>query len=62
MPPHGTRAGAGTPEMAAEVYLASALVIDETTTMERAYLDHLARELKLDAGLRAELEAKARVG
>jgi uncharacterized membrane protein YebE (DUF533 family) len=48
------------PEMAAEIYLASALVVDDTTTMERAYLDELAKQLKLDAGLTAALEAKAR--
>ena len=48
------------PEMAAEIYLASALVVDETTMMERAYLDELAKQLKLDAGLKAALEARAR--
>ena len=53
---------AKTPEMAAEIYLASALVVDQTTTMERAYLDELARQLKLDAGLKAALEAKAKAG
>lgn len=47
------------PEMAAEIYLASLLVVDQTTTMERAYLDALARELRLDAGLKTQLEAKA---
>jgi uncharacterized membrane protein YebE (DUF533 family) len=50
---------ATTPELAAEIYLASVVVVDETTTMERAYLDALARELRLDAGLRADLEARA---
>jgi uncharacterized membrane protein YebE (DUF533 family) len=45
--------------MAAEVYLASLLVVDETTTMERAYLDELARRLRLDPGLKADLEARA---
>jgi uncharacterized membrane protein YebE (DUF533 family) len=50
------------PEMAAEIYLASALVVDETTTMERAYLDELAKQLELDAGLKAALEAKAKTG
>jgi uncharacterized membrane protein YebE (DUF533 family) len=45
--------------MAAEVYLASLLVVDETTTMERAYLDELARRLQLDPGLKADLEARA---
>jgi uncharacterized membrane protein YebE (DUF533 family) len=47
------------PEMAAEIYLASALVVDDTTTMERAYLDALATQLKLDPGLKAALEARA---
>jgi uncharacterized membrane protein YebE (DUF533 family) len=51
---------ATSPEMAAEIYLASVLVADQTTTMERAYLDELARALGLDAGLKASLEAKAR--
>lgn len=47
------------PEMAAEMYLASLLVVDDRSTMERAYLDALARELRLDEGLKAQLEAKA---
>jgi uncharacterized membrane protein YebE (DUF533 family) len=51
---------ASTPEMAAEVYLASLLVVDETSTMERAYLDELARQLKLAPGLKAELESRAK--
>jgi uncharacterized membrane protein YebE (DUF533 family) len=34
-------------------------VVDETTVMERAYLDELARQLRLDAGLKAELERQA---
>ena len=46
--------------MAAEIYLASVLVVDDTTTMERAYLDELARQLKLAPGLKAELEARAK--
>jgi uncharacterized membrane protein YebE (DUF533 family) len=48
-----------TPEMAAEIYLTSVLVADETTTMERAYLDALAQQLDLPPALKAELEAKA---
>ena len=51
---------ATTPELAAEMYLASLLVIDDTSFMERAYLDELARQLKLPAGLQAELENQAR--
>jgi len=51
-------ATAAGPEMAAEIYLASVMVVDDTTTMERAYLDELARQLKLEPGLKAELEAR----
>jgi len=51
---------ATTPELAAEMYLASLLVIDDTSFMERAYLDELARQLKLPAELKAELEQQAR--
>jgi uncharacterized membrane protein YebE (DUF533 family) len=58
-PAEVARVSAG-PEMAAEIYLASVLVVDETTTMERAYLDELARQLKLEPGLKADLEAHAR--
>lgn len=58
--PADVAAAAASPEMAAEIYLASLLVVDETTTMERAYLDELARQLRLDASLKADLEAKAR--
>ncbi len=50
---------AGSPEMAAEMYLASLLVADETSFMERAYLDELARQLRLPEGLKAELERQA---
>lgn len=57
--PADVAAGATTPELAAEVYLASLLVVDETSTMERAYLDALARELRLDEGLKQQLEARA---
>jgi uncharacterized membrane protein YebE (DUF533 family) len=57
--PAEVAAAAKTPEMAAEIYLASLLVVDETTTMERAYLDELARRLNLAPGLKAELESRA---
>ncbi len=50
------------PEMAAEIYLASLLVVDQTSTMERAYLDALARELRLAPTLKADLEARATAG
>ena len=57
--PAEVAAAVTSPEMAAEVYLASLLVVDETTTMERAYLDELARRLRLDPALKADLEARA---
>ncbi|MHA6196926.1 tellurite resistance TerB family protein [Pseudomonas wadenswilerensis] len=47
---------AATPEMAAEMYLASVLLVDEQHFMERAYLDELARQLRLDPALKLELE------
>jgi uncharacterized membrane protein YebE (DUF533 family) len=51
---------AQTPEMAAEMYLASVMMVDEEHFMEKAYLDELARQLKLDPALRQELEAQVR--
>ena len=51
---------ATTPEIAAEMYLASLLMVDEENFMERAYLDELARNLKLDPSFKAELERQAR--
>jgi uncharacterized membrane protein YebE (DUF533 family) len=53
---------ANSPEMASELYLASALVVDETTTMERAYLDQLGQRLNLPSELRAQLEQRAKAG
>lgn len=57
--PAAIAATAASPEMAAEIYLASVLVVDETTVMERAYLDELARQLRLPADLRQQLERRA---
>lgn len=51
---------ATTHEMAAEMYLASVLVVDEENFMERSYLTELARQLKLEPALKAELEQQAR--
>ncbi|MBD8492668.1 tellurite resistance TerB family protein [Pseudomonas syringae] len=51
---------ARTPEMAAEMYIASLILVDQEHFMERAYLEELARQLKLDAGLQRELEAQVR--
>ncbi|MBX9915081.1 MAG: tellurite resistance TerB family protein [Pseudomonadaceae bacterium] len=49
---------ASTPEMAAEMYLASVLMVDQEHFMERAYLNELARQLRLDPALQSELEAQ----
>jgi uncharacterized membrane protein YebE (DUF533 family) len=57
--PADVAAAARTPEMAAEMYLASVLVCDDTNTMERLYLQELARELKLPPGLKSQLEVQA---
>ncbi|WP_288374430.1 tellurite resistance TerB family protein [uncultured Pseudomonas sp.] len=51
---------AQTPEMAAEMYLASVMMVDQEHFMERAYLDELARQLRLDPNLRDELERQVR--
>jgi uncharacterized membrane protein YebE (DUF533 family) len=52
---------ATTPELAAEMYLASLMVTDDTSFMERAYLDELARQLRLADGLKLELERQSKV-
>ncbi|GAA4027158.1 tellurite resistance TerB family protein [Actimicrobium antarcticum] len=51
---------ATSPELASEMYLVSLLVADETSFMERAYLDELARQLRLPEGLKLELEAQVK--
>jgi len=58
--PVDVASAATTPEMASEMYLASVLMVDEEQFMERAYLDELARQLKLDPQLKAELESQVR--
>ena len=50
---------AKTPEIAAEMYLASILMVDDQNFMERSYLDELARQLQLEPRLKSELETQA---
>jgi len=50
---------AATPGIAAEMYLASLVMVDDQNFMERAYLDELARQLKLEPSLKTELETQA---
>lgn len=58
--PAAIAAVATTPEMAAEMYLASILAVDEENFMERAYLQELAKQLRLEPGLQAELSSQAK--
>lgn len=58
--PADVASAATTPEMAAEMYLASVLMVDEEQFMERSYLEELARQLKLAPALKGELEAQVR--
>ena len=51
---------AGSPEIAAEMYLASLVAADEQNFMERSYLDELARQLGLDQALKQRLEQEYR--
>ncbi len=50
-------ASADSPEAAAEIYLASAMVVDFEDPQEREYMDSLAAGLELDTALAKELES-----
>ena len=56
--PAEVASAATAPEIAAEMYLASALVIDDQSFMERAYLEELVRQMKLEPALVKELDAQ----
>jgi uncharacterized membrane protein YebE (DUF533 family) len=58
--PSDVARAASTPEIAAEMYIASVMLVDEESFMEKSYLDELARQLKLEPGLKAELEKQVR--
>lgn len=58
-PAQVARSAQGDPGLAAEMYLASLLVADDQSFMERAYLDELARQLSLPPELKTRLEAQA---
>lgn len=47
---------ARSPQQASEVYLASLIVIDEQNFMEKAYLQELAKQLRLDGEVTYQLE------
>ena len=50
---------AGDPAVAAEVYLASVMLVDDQQDAERNYLDDLASQLQIDPQLQVHLEQKA---
>lgn len=58
--PADVATAAKTPEMAAEMYIASVLIVDDENFMERSYLEELARQLKIDPSLKNELETQVR--
>lgn len=58
--PAEVASAATSPELAAEMYIASLIAADDQNFMERAYLDELARQLKLDDGLKAKLEQQVK--
>lgn len=53
-------AAATTPEIATEMYLASVLMVDEENFMERAYLQELAKQLRLAPELQTEITNQAK--
>ncbi|MCB1493298.1 MAG: tellurite resistance TerB family protein [Rhodobiaceae bacterium] len=57
--PDAVAALAKTPEMAAEIYTASVVVIGDMNPDERRYLDRLAGRLGLEAGLQDTIETEA---
>lgn len=48
------------PAMAAEMYLASVMLVDDQQDAERAYLDELASALQIDPALQVHLEQQAK--
>ena len=56
------QAAQGDPGKAAEMYLASVMLVDDQQESERNYLDELAYQLQLDPELQAHLEQQAKSG
>jgi len=50
------------PAIAAEMYLASVMLVDDQQDAERSYLDELAAALKIDPALQVHLEQQAKGG
>jgi uncharacterized membrane protein YebE (DUF533 family) len=49
------------PQASREIYIVSAIMIDDQNPMERAWLDQLASALKLEAGITRELDQQVRM-
>ncbi len=56
------QAADGEPGMAAEMYLASVMLVDDQQEAERNYLDELAAALHIDPQLQVQLEQQAKGG
>ncbi|PMY59784.1 MULTISPECIES: tellurite resistance TerB family protein [Pseudomonas] len=54
------QSAAGEPGMAAEMYLASVMLVDDQQDAERSYLDELAAALRIDPELQLHLEQQAK--
>ncbi|MCY1555606.1 hypothetical protein D9M68_922830 [compost metagenome] len=50
------------PAIAAEMYLASVMLVDDQQDAERSYLDELAAALQIDPDLQVHLEQQAKSG
>ncbi|MHC8354617.1 DUF533 domain-containing protein [Pseudomonas sp. LB3P81] len=50
------------PAIAAEMYLASVMLVDDQQGAERSYLDELAAALQIDPDLQVHLEQQAKGG
>lgn len=51
---------ANDPALAAEIYLASVMLVDDQQDAERNYLDDLAGQLQIDPQLQVHLEQQAK--
>ncbi|QIZ76110.1 tellurite resistance TerB family protein [Ferrimonas lipolytica] len=57
--PADVAAGVNSPELAAELYLVSTLMVDDQSFMEKSYLQELARQLNIAPELAQQLELQA---
>tara|TARA_R110002110_G_C13151292_1_gene690776 strand:+ start:54 stop:518 length:465 start_codon:yes stop_codon:yes gene_type:complete len=58
---NGLARSADSPQASREIYIVSAVMIDDQNPMERAWLDQLANALKLEPALARELEQQVQV-